>query len=150
VTGQNIEAVRQIFEGVNQELLEAMPTSPALRAAFEHYFTEDLQWVMVDGRGGDALTYEGLDGAIEAMNDHLRPWTEYRHLPGRYIDAGEVVVVLGHESARAKSGEKHLDTDIGGVWRFRGPKIARVEHFQSHEQALHAAGLDPAESQAPA
>ena len=150
MTGQNIEAVRQIFEGINQELLEAMAESPRLRAAFENFFVEDLEWVMVDGRSGEALTYRGMEGAIEAMNDHVRPWAEYRHLPGRYIDTGEAVVVLGHESGRARTDERLLDSDIGGVWRFRGPKIARVEHFQSHEQALSAAGLDPAENQAPA
>jgi ketosteroid isomerase-like protein len=150
VTGQNIEAVRQIFEGVNQELLEAMAESPRLRDAFEHYFADDLEWVMVEGRSGRALTYRGMDGAIEAMNEHVRPWTDYRHLAGRYIDAGEVVVVLGHESGRARTGERRLDSEIGGVWRFRGPKIVRVEHFQDHQQALKAAGLDQTESQASA
>ena len=144
MTGQNIEAVRQIFEGVNQELLEAMAESPTLRAAFEHYFAEDLEWVMVEARNGRAMTYRGMDGAIEAMVAHLKPWTEYRHLAGRYIDAGDKVVVLAHESGRARTGEQRLDSDVGGVWSFRGAKIARVEHFQSHEQALSAAGIDVA------
>lgn len=140
---ENVATVRLIYESVSIDLLEAFADAPRLRSAFEHYFADDLEWVMPPLNGGAAESHWGVDGAIAAMTDHLAPWAEYRNLPERYVEAGDRVVVLAHEHGLLRSGGE-LELEIGGVWTFRAGKISRVEYFASHEQALHSAGVDPA------
>jgi ketosteroid isomerase-like protein len=146
VSEENVATVRLILESVSKDLLEAFADAPRLRAAFLHYFAEDLEWVMPSGFDPDAPSesHHGVDGAIAAMTDHLSPWEEYRNVVERYIDAGASVVALAHEYGKARNGGSDIDLEVGMVWTFAAGKVARVESFRSHEEAVRAAGLDPA------
>jgi hypothetical protein len=53
-------------------------------------------------------------------------------------------VALAHEYGKARNGGSDIDLEVGMVWTFAAGKVARVESFRSHEQAVRAAGLDPA------
>jgi ketosteroid isomerase-like protein len=145
VSEENVATVRLILESVSKDLLEAFADAPRLRAAFLHYFAEDLEWVMPTGFEADAPSesHWGVDGAIAAMTDHLSSWAEYRNEVEHYIDAGDCVVALTHEYGRARNGGTELDLELGMVWQFSAGKIARVETFSGHEQALRTAGVDP-------
>jgi ketosteroid isomerase-like protein len=145
VSEENVATVRLILESVSKDLLEAFADAPRLRAAFLHYFAEDLEWVMPAGFEADSpsRSHRGVDGAIAAMTDHLSPWDEYRNVVEHYIEAGDSVVALAHEHGRARDGSE-VELEVGMVWTFGAGKIARVESFPSHERALRAAGVDPA------
>jgi ketosteroid isomerase-like protein len=145
VSEENVATVRLILESVSKDLLEAFADAPRLRAAFLHYFAEDLEWVMPVGFDADSPSesHRGVDGAIAAMSAHLSPWDEYRSVVDRYIDAGDSVVALVHEHGRGRNGSE-IELEVGMVWTFSDEKIARVESFTSHERALQAAGVDPA------
>jgi ketosteroid isomerase-like protein len=145
VSEENVATVRLILESVSKDLLEAFADAPRLRAAFLHYFAEDLEWVMPTGFEADAPneSHWGVDGAIAALTDHLSPWAEYRNVVEHYIDAGDSVVALTHEYGHALNGATDIDLEVGMVWKFSAGKIARVVTFTGHEQALRAAGVDP-------
>jgi ketosteroid isomerase-like protein len=146
---ENVATVRLLFESVSKDLLEAFADAPRLREAFEHYFAQDLEWVMPSWAPGNPLeSHWGIDGAIAAMTDHLSPWEMYRNVPERYVGAGDKVVVLAHEEGRLSGERSEVEIEVGGVWTFRAGKIAKVEHFTSHQQALRMAGIDPAVPQA--
>jgi ketosteroid isomerase-like protein len=148
VSEENVATVRLILESVSKDLLEAFADAPRLQAAFRHYFSEDLVWVMPSATEPDAPaeSHWGVEAAIAALSDHLAPWDEYRNVVERYIDAGDSVVALTHEYGKARDGGPEVELEVGMVWTFADGKVKRVESFGSHERALRSAGLDPAAS----
>ena len=60
----------------------------------------------------------------------------------RFIDAGdEAVVVCAHYTARGRGSGVQLGGEHGYVWTIRDGVAARFRWFQSHGEALEAAGL---------
>jgi ketosteroid isomerase-like protein len=60
----------------------------------------------------------------------------------RYIDAGEEdVVVLGHYRGSGQGSGVPVSGEQGYVWTVRDAQAVRFRWFQSHREALEAAGL---------
>jgi hypothetical protein len=60
----------------------------------------------------------------------------------RYIDCdGDDVVVLGRYTASGGASGISLEGEHGYVWTIRGGVAVRFRWFQSHAEALEAAGL---------
>jgi ketosteroid isomerase-like protein len=68
-------------------------------------------------------TFEGFETSIDEVRDE-----------------GDVVLALGHLRARFRSGIT-LDTETGWVFRFRDGLAVWGRAYQSHGEALEAAGL---------
>jgi ketosteroid isomerase-like protein len=61
--------------------------------------------------------------------------------PERYVDAGDDVVVLGRYTASGGTSGIELEGDHGYVWTVKDGVAVRFRWFQSHAEALAAAGL---------
>ena len=60
----------------------------------------------------------------------------------RFIDAGDdVVVVLARYTASGRASGVPLEGEHGYVWTVRDGQAVRFQWFQSHREALDAAGL---------
>ena len=60
----------------------------------------------------------------------------------RFIDAGEEVVVLAEYTATGPSSGVPVTGAHGYVWTVKDGQATRFRWFQSHREALEAAGLD--------
>jgi hypothetical protein len=70
---------------------------------------------------------------------------DWRTDPVRFLQAGDgVFVVLLHGRGTGRASRAPTSVDLAEVWELRGGVPARVLEFPSWEEALSAAGLDPA------
>jgi ketosteroid isomerase-like protein len=61
----------------------------------------------------------------------------------RCLDAGDEVVVLARYTATGRVSGVPIEGEHGYVWTVRDGLAVRFRWFQSHREALEAAGLDP-------
>lgn len=60
----------------------------------------------------------------------------------RYVDTpGDEVVVLGRYTASGGASGVSLEGEHGYVWTIRDGRAVRFQWFQSHDEALQAAGI---------
>ena len=77
-------------------------------------------------------------GTLGAVRD---TYPDFQIHVDRYIDAGDDVVVLARYTASGGASGIELEGDQGYVWTIRGGLAVRFQWFQSHDEALKAAGV---------
>src|SRR6185436_12659361 len=77
--------------------------------------------------------------ALGSVRDTLPGFQFYAD---RFVDAGDDVVVLGRFSASGGASGIELEGDQGYVWTVRDGLAVRFQWFNSHHEALTAAGID--------
>jgi ketosteroid isomerase-like protein len=82
------------------------------------------------GHQGLRLWWKNTDAAFEELEATV---SEVR-------DPDDIVVGLGRLRARSRSGLT-LDTEIGWLFRFRDGLVVWARSYESHAEALEAAGL---------
>jgi ketosteroid isomerase-like protein len=122
---QNVELVRRIHE--RWDRVESIRDLVA----------DDLEYVNPsyavepgtrDGRGG----FRSVRETYPDFQIHI----------DRYVDAGDdQVVVLGRYTASGGASGIKLEGDHGYVWTIRDGVAVRFQWFQSHAEALDAAGV---------
>ena len=80
----------------------------------------------------------GASGLFDNLREYFSAWQSYRAEPGEFIDAGENVAVVLHETAGA-SGVL-VERDLFLVWTFRHGSIVKWRIFETREHALDAVG----------
>jgi uncharacterized protein len=73
-------------------------------------------------------------------------YPDFTFHPERYVDAGDDVVVLGRYTASGEASGIELEGDHGYVWTVRDGLAVRFQWFQSHGEALEAAGVPHSDS----
>ncbi len=61
----------------------------------------------------------------------------------RFVDAGDEVVVLAQYAATGPASGAQMTGEHGYVWTIEEGQATRFRWFQSHREALEAAGLEP-------
>lgn len=78
----------------------------------------------------------------DAFGSVTETYPDFLFHPGRYIDAGDdVVVVLGRYTASGEASGIELEGDHGYVWTLTDGVAVRFQWFQSHTEAFEAAGV---------
>jgi ketosteroid isomerase-like protein len=130
---ENVEVARQAIQRWLRggATLEAIPVD---------LVAENVEWdfsayPQIDGptRG------TGAGGLFDNLREYFSAWQSYRAEPGEFIDAGENVAIVLHETAGA-SGVL-VERDLFLVWTFRHGTIVKWRIFETREDALEAAGL---------
>ena len=127
MSAKNVELVRQIYEAWD------------LEESARDFISDEVEYVnppyavepgIRRGRASFRVvreTYEDFSLAVE-----------------RYVDAGdEDVVVLARYTASGRGSGVRVEGEHGYVWTVRDGLAVRFQWFQSHREALAAAGLDP-------
>lgn len=90
----------------------------------------DIEWHQAQGlpHGG---TYHGPAEVRRAIFDPLDAewWDEFGAVPDEFLDAGDVVVVLGRYRGVAKGTGKKLDVPFVHVWTLEGELAVRFRQF---------------------
>jgi ketosteroid isomerase-like protein len=84
----------------------------------------------------------GRDAVIEFYRHYWGTWDDYVLEPVEIVDAGEGRVVVGHyERGRGKGSGAPFERRWAVVWTLRAGKLARLQFFDTREDALAAAKL---------
>ena len=75
------------------------------------------------------------------MEEFLGQWREYRLFGDEFHDAGEVVFVIGHQTAFGRHSGVSVEDTLCSVWTFREGRVVHLLFDRDREKALEAAGL---------
>ena len=118
-----------------------------LRHGYEAFNRRDID-AALEGMHPEVEWPNMLEGTTIRGHEAIREyWTKQFQLtssrvePEEFIEAGDRLVVVVHQVVRDQQGNPFLDHRIGHVYAFRDNKIARMDVYESRDQALEAAGL---------
>jgi uncharacterized protein len=128
---------------------ENVETVKAFMSAFEagdrriwrEHFDPDVVWDTSATDMPSAGVYYGHDGIEGFFREWLGAWTDYRMEVHEYIDAGNAVVVVFHQSGIGRGSGVRTERDFVGVYDLRDSKVVRFRQYESKREALEAAGL---------
>ena len=117
--------------------------TPILHADFETVIAPgQVPMTGTEDQGGPRRVAHGIDGFRSAFGDWLSAWETWVVTPTDFIDVDEShVIVLLNIRARSKTHQVEMPVEGANLLTLSDGKLARLELFFGHEQALEAAGL---------
>jgi ketosteroid isomerase-like protein len=100
----------------------------------------DIEWYPFSAQVEGDVAYQGHQGVRQWWANLTATFEEFEASIDEVRDEGDVVMALGRLRARFRSGIT-LDTEVGWVFRFRDGLAVWGRAYQSHSEALEAAGL---------
>jgi uncharacterized protein len=91
--------------------------------------------------GTAAGTRYGPDGFLQASQEAVEAFEDYRVEAEEFIDAGEAVVVPVRISGRGRASGAMLEVRFVHVWVLRNGRAIRGEVYRTTEEALEAVRL---------
>jgi ketosteroid isomerase-like protein len=147
---ENVEVARRLYPG-SLDLVAALADREAFEAALEPLVHPDFETVTVPGQvplsgAGAQDTLQqvayGVDGFVSAFGDWLSAWATWVITATEFIDvdASRVLVMLDIRG-RSKTHQVEMPAEGANLLSLRDGRVARLETFFGHDQALKAAGL---------
>jgi ketosteroid isomerase-like protein len=122
---ENLEVVRRIHDGADDQIWTS------------ELIADDIEYV-----NPPYAVEPGVRYGRESFKVVRDTWEDFRFDVDRLVDAGgDVVVALGRYSASGPASGIPVTGDHGYVWTIRDGRAVRFEWFQSHREALEAAGI---------
>jgi ketosteroid isomerase-like protein len=100
----------------------------------------EIEWYPFSAQVEGDRAYHGHEGVRRWWGNLNSTFEEFEASIDEVRDQGDVVLALGRLQARFRSGIS-LDTEIGWVFRFSDGLAVWGRAYQSHAEALEAAGL---------
>ena len=92
-------------------------------------FSPDIAWTEAEGFPY-AGTYHGPRGVLEGVFMRLgSEWEGFAAVPDEFIDAGDIVVVLGKYSGKYKATGKSFQAHFAHVWRLSEGKATQFTQY---------------------
>jgi ketosteroid isomerase-like protein len=126
--GGNVEAIRRHYE----RLAENDP------AALELFHPEVVVELDPDS-APEPGTYHGHEGVLENWRSWAKTWEDLVYQPERITEVGDAVVVLIHQTGRAKLSGVPVESRVAVCFEFRDGLVTRLRSFSTEEEALAAA-----------
>jgi ketosteroid isomerase-like protein len=115
------------------------------RGEHDHFygalFHEDAELIVPQSYPDMEPVYVGIEGLKRQRARMDDIWEELRWDPERFIEAGELVVVLLTLSGISRQMKAGVSAPVAHVWTVRDNRVARLEVFLDREEAFAAAGL---------
>ena len=89
----------------------------------------------------DAGDYRGHAGFGRWIEDWASAWSEYTMDAEEFLDVGEHVAAFIRQKTTGRGSGVALEREDAMVFEFRDGKIARLDYYNSREQALKTVGL---------
>ena len=126
----NVELVRRIHDAWDRD------------DSVREFLAEDMEYV-----NPSYAVEPGTRVGRKAFGSVRETYPDFTLHVDRYVDAGgEDVVVLGRYTASGGMSGVPLEGEHGYVWTFRDGLAVRFQWYQSHREALEAAGVEAASS----
>jgi ketosteroid isomerase-like protein len=127
---ENVKTLKRVIEAYNRRDIE-----PLLEAA-----DPEVEWYPFTAQVEGDEAYHGHEGIRQWWANIDAAFEEFEATVGEVHDLDDTAVALGRLRARFRSGVS-LDTEIGWVVRFRNGLGVWGRAYQTHAEALEAAGL---------
>ena len=125
MSAENVELVRRIHERTDDQVWAS------------DLIADDIEYV-----NPPYAVEPGTRYGREAFRVVRETWTDFHFEVDRLVDArDDVVVALGRYTASGPASGISVSGDHGYVWTIRDGQAVRFEWFQSHDEALEAAGV---------
>jgi ketosteroid isomerase-like protein len=85
--------------------------------------------------------YHGHQGIERFFGEWLGAWSDYRMEAREFIDAGDSVVLVFHQSGMGRGSGVKTERDFFAVYDLRDSKVVRYRQYESRREALEAVGL---------
>ena len=132
MSDENIAVIKRAYDAFSERDADAVRLIADPEVEFFAAHTGPM------ARGGQP--YRGQEGLRRYLEDVGRLWEEMHAIPQEFRDFDDTVVVLGRVYARGKDGLL-VDSPVGWVWKLKDRKIVWGRGYESHEEALEAAGV---------
>jgi len=139
---ENVELVVKQNPGPELDLVQVFrddarwAASAEARARFCHPDVESSRPGLVGGK-----TFIGIDGFRAGWLDWLTPWATYRVEVEKAIDVGDQVLLLHRSLGRLEGSLQKVEFRGANLWTIRDGRVAQLETYTTHADALQAAGL---------
>jgi ketosteroid isomerase-like protein len=137
----NVEMVRGLWEPFKGVDLTAINwDDEAIREMTERFWSPkiELRW---SRSSPEARVYRGRDGVIHAFREWLEPFSEYYNEPLDFIEVGDRVVVPNRQSGIGSASGIPVEFEFTWVYEIRDSQLARIDEYDTLDEALKAAGL---------
>lgn len=144
MTQQNVEIVRSMFEPFDGANVAAIDWgADAIRETVGRAYSPNVELrPLASGLGsGVGELYRGWDGLIRYLREWLEPFSEYHVDNLNYIEAGDCVLVPSRQWGIGGGSGARVELELTALYELRNGRIARVDQFDSLEEALAATGL---------
>ena len=121
---ENVDLIRSVYE--------AWDKNESARA----FLAEDMEYV-----NPSYAVEPGIRRGRKSMGAVRDTYEDFQVHVERFLDAGDDVVVLAHYTASGRGSGVPVGGEHGYVWTVRDRQAVRFQWFQSHAEALEAAGL---------
>jgi ketosteroid isomerase-like protein len=126
VSQENVEIVRRIYDAW------------ARRESARDFISADVEYV-----NPSYAVEPGVRRGRKSFSAVRDTYEDFDQRVERIVDAGgDDVVVLAHYTASGRGSGVHLSGEQGYVWTIRDGLAVRFRWFQSHREALEAAGVE--------
>ena len=140
---ENVELVRSIYPAPEVDLAPLVRNdddwrgfSQAISPAFHPDVVCRIHVLGVEKR------YVGLEGVRRYLLEWITPWRTYRTETERTIDLGQRVLTLDSDRGTREGGTEEVKGRVANLWTIRNSRIASVDGYTSHDEALKAVGLE--------
>lgn len=83
--------------------------------------------------------HRGKDQALQALQQAVGSWDEFRLSADEFLEEGDTVVVLGHTELR--KGDNSAQTPVVHIWRWQGDQIKRLQILTDTLQTAQLLGI---------
>jgi ketosteroid isomerase-like protein len=105
-------------------------------------FHPEIAWDLTTTEAwAEQQVYRGHDGVRRFVADWLEAWADYDFEVDDVVEAGERVLVLGHQHAMAKGSGVPVEMHGAHVITLREGLITHVRLYSSQEDALRDLGV---------
>jgi ketosteroid isomerase-like protein len=129
VSEANVETLERIL----QQLFESRRVDPALLA-------EEVEWVN-PREAVEPGTRRGPDEFNRAVANVFAVWDDVHFDTDRLIDHGDHVLTLGRLRGHIHGPGMAVESPHGQLWSFSDGLAIRMEWFNTHQEAMQAAGV---------
>lgn len=120
---ENVELVRRIYEAWGRE------------ESARDFIAEDIEYV-----NPSYAVESGTRRGRASFRVVRETYGDFKVQVERYVDAGEEVIVLAQYKGSGGGSGVPVSGEHGYVWTVRDGQAVRFQWFQSHREALDAAG----------
>ena len=138
---ENVEIVRAMWEPFKGLDVTAVDwDDEAIREMTERFWSPEveLRW---SRSSPTTPVYQGRDGVIQAFREWSEGFSEFYVEPLDFIEVGDRVVVPNRQRGIGRTSGIPVEDEFSWVYEIRDNQIARVDEYDTLEEALEAARL---------
>jgi ketosteroid isomerase-like protein len=142
MSSANVEIVREVMSLVEDARNGDLSHLEEQIARLRDLVTDDAE-IDMSTRVFNPHVYRGIDGIRRLLGEIREVWEEWHIVPERFLDAGDLVVVIETVHARGRgSGVELHNSRTATIWTLRHGRVTSLRVGVEIDNALKAVGME--------